>query len=267
MARIRSVKPEFFLDEEVAELSMAARLLFVGLWTLADRDGRLKDRPKRIKVQVLPYDDVEIDDLLDELASAEFIYRYTIGEDKYIQIRSFAKHQRPHPKESSNELPGPDHPEATASREITRQAVEENGRMRGRGNGFLSMDYGDGCSLEPGSKRPFPVPDEEAEPEPPVLTFPVVGSSDEWGLPQSKINEYAETYPGIDALAEARAARQWCIDNPPKRKTARGMPSFLNGWMERAQNRRGGASRGSSTRRSGDLSDLARVAKEKASRL
>ncbi len=48
--------------------------------------------------------------------------------------------------------------------------------------------------------------------------------------------EYAETYPGIDAAAECRKARQWCIDNPAKRKTAKGMTAFLNRWMQKAQN-------------------------------
>lgn len=85
---------------------------------------------------------------------------------------------------------------------------------------------------------------EPEDSEPPILTYPVVGSPDEWGLPQSKLDEYAETYPGIDAMAEARKARQWCVDNPAKRKTARGMTSFLNRWMEKAQNR-GHASRSS----------------------
>jgi len=85
---------------------------------------------------------------------------------------------------------------------------------------------------------------EPEDSEPPILTYPVVGSPDEWGLTQSKLDEYAETYPGINAMAEARKARQWCVDNPAKRKTARGMTSFLNRWMEKAQNR-GHASRSS----------------------
>ena len=54
MSRIRSIKPEFFLDEELAELSPLTRLLFVGLWTLADCEGRLEDRPKRIRAQLHP---------------------------------------------------------------------------------------------------------------------------------------------------------------------------------------------------------------------
>lgn len=80
--------------------------------------------------------------------------------------------------------------------------------------------------------------------EQPVLMFPVVGDSavTEWPLYQSKIDQYRESYPGIDPLAECRKARQWCIDSPAKRKTAGGMTRFLNAWMERAQNSRPKAS-------------------------
>lgn len=96
MSRIRTIKPDFFLNEEVAELSLYARLTFIGLWTLADKEGRLEDRPKRIKAQLLPYDDVDMDALLNELhcASGNFILRYVAQGCAYIQVRNFTKHQR-----------------------------------------------------------------------------------------------------------------------------------------------------------------------------
>lgn len=56
MARIRQIKPEFYLDDELALCSRDARLLFPGLWMLADRAGRLENRPAKIKAQVFPYD-------------------------------------------------------------------------------------------------------------------------------------------------------------------------------------------------------------------
>lgn len=95
--RIRTIKPEFFKDEQLAELSPWARLLFIGLWGLADRDGRLEDRPMRIKVEILPYDDEQdVNILLDELANhtQHFIIRYEAEGKKVIQIRTFTKHQR-----------------------------------------------------------------------------------------------------------------------------------------------------------------------------
>lgn len=108
MARIRTIKPDFFRNEILAELPMPARVLFIGLWTLSDRRGRLEDRPKRIKADVFPYDSVDCEDLLQRLQSAGFIVRYTVehagfGEMKVIQVCNFEKHQRIQGSEAETE--------------------------------------------------------------------------------------------------------------------------------------------------------------------
>jgi hypothetical protein len=103
MARIRTIKPEFFKNEQLADLPMSARLLFIGLWTLADKEGRLEDRPKRIKVELFPYDNLDCDKELSRLQSAGFIERYEVGELKVIQIINFTTHQRITGKESETD--------------------------------------------------------------------------------------------------------------------------------------------------------------------
>lgn len=106
MARSRNIKPSIMENEELAELAPIARLLFIYLWMLADREGRLEDRPKRIAGRALPYDrEADVDDLLNQLASAGFIARYMVGEMALIQIINFAKHQSPHVRETASELP------------------------------------------------------------------------------------------------------------------------------------------------------------------
>lgn len=113
MARARNIKPSFFLNEELADLPYEARLLFIGLWTLADRKGRLEDKPKKIKIQLFPYNDVNCDELLQRLHNEKFIIRYKSdasigldsGEESYIQIVNFAKHQNPHQKEKDSVIP------------------------------------------------------------------------------------------------------------------------------------------------------------------
>jgi hypothetical protein len=110
MARTRSIKPGFFNNEILGELPPLTRLLFIGLWGIADREGRLEDRPKRIRKELLGYDDVtadEVDQMLQSLHDAGFIYRYSIGDKKYIQIVKFTKHQNPHVKEKASEIPPP----------------------------------------------------------------------------------------------------------------------------------------------------------------
>src|SRR5690606_1233069 len=86
VARARNIKPGFFSNDELAEVSPLGRLLFIALWTMADRAGRLEDRPKRIKVEALPYDDCDAESLLSELAERDFILRYARGDRRYIQI-------------------------------------------------------------------------------------------------------------------------------------------------------------------------------------
>lgn len=77
-----------------------------------------------------------------------------------------------------------------------------------------------------------------APPDPVVFIFPVVGPGEkEWPLKQSKVDEYALSFPGVDVLEQCRKLRQWCIDNPTRRKTFTGMPSFLSRNIGREQNR------------------------------
>ena len=106
MARARNIKPSIMENEDLAELPPVARLLFIYLWMLADREGRLEDRPKRIAGRALPYDrEVDVDDLLNRLAGAGFITRYIVGNLAIIQVNNFTKHQSPHVRETASELP------------------------------------------------------------------------------------------------------------------------------------------------------------------
>lgn len=109
MARARTIKPAFFTNEYLSELPYEARLLFIGLWTLADRNGRLEDRPKRIKGALFPFDSFDADNVLTMLADSpeRFIVRYEVDGQRYIQITNFAKHQHVHMKESAGTIPAP----------------------------------------------------------------------------------------------------------------------------------------------------------------
>ena len=107
MSRARNIKPGFFKNDLLAECDPLARILFSGLWCEADREGRLEDRPKRIKVECLPYDDCDVDALLNQLADRGFIVRYVVDNQAYIQISGFTKHQNPHMREAASSIPVP----------------------------------------------------------------------------------------------------------------------------------------------------------------
>lgn len=107
MARARNIKPGFFKNEVLAEMPCENRLLFIGLWTLADREGRLEDRPKRIKMELFAYDSFDVDAMLGRLQIDGFLIRYEVDLIKYIQLVNFVKHQDPHYKEKASEIPPP----------------------------------------------------------------------------------------------------------------------------------------------------------------
>ena len=130
MSRIRSIKPGFFLDDDLAELAPLTRILFAGLWCIADREGRLEDRPKRIKAEVLPYDDHDIDKALQQLHEKGFIIRYEAEGSRYIQVTNFTKHQSPNIKEQASTIPAPYmHDTCTSSCARAAGAGAESGFM------------------------------------------------------------------------------------------------------------------------------------------
>src|SRR6266849_2380469 len=107
MPRARMLKPGFFLNEDLAELPPLVRLLYAGLWTIADREGRLEDRPKRIKNAVLPYDKLDVDAALNKLQELKFVVRYEEQGGRYVWIPAFLKHQHPHVNEPASTIPAP----------------------------------------------------------------------------------------------------------------------------------------------------------------
>lgn len=129
MARIRQIKPSFFINEQLADCSAEARLCFIGLWGIADREGRMEDRPRKIKAEIFPYDSWEVESLLADLNRVGMIVRYEVEGRRYIQIVNFVKHQKPHPKELPSEIPPPPKTEeaqdqTTAGRDQTEQDEE-----------------------------------------------------------------------------------------------------------------------------------------------
>jgi len=155
MSRTRYLKPDFFLDEELADLRIETRMLFAGLWTLADREGRLEDRPKRIKAQIFPWDAVDVEAMLTELAAGLFIQRYEANGKRFIQITNFGKHQRPHIKEAASLIPTPPEPgKAPASTGNARPRTGIYGDFNGDGDGDFN---GDGDASR-GKPRPAAAP-------------------------------------------------------------------------------------------------------------
>lgn len=95
MSRIRSVHPGFFTDEDLVSVSMAARLLFIGIGVEADDKGIFVWKPLTIKMRVFPADNVDVASLLCELVEAGVIKHYAVDGKSYGAIKNFRKYQRP----------------------------------------------------------------------------------------------------------------------------------------------------------------------------
>jgi len=105
MARIRTIKPEFFTDSKVLKLTPLARLFYVSLWCEADKQGRLKWDPDTLKYRYMPADKVRIADLTNELHKSGMIRLYEIDQVVYCDIPGFTKHQVINNRESESSLP------------------------------------------------------------------------------------------------------------------------------------------------------------------
>ena len=105
--KIRSLRPEFFADGRMAQLSPMARILYMGLWCIADDEGRGRYQPKSIEGEVFPHEDVDIRGLLGELVDMGRIVTYQVGAESYFHIPRFTDHQHPNRKVDSRLPPPP----------------------------------------------------------------------------------------------------------------------------------------------------------------
>lgn len=183
MARIRSVKPEFWTDQELAEqTSRDARLLYIGLWNLADEHGRLRGDSRYIKGQLFAYDDDltfdGIDALIGELDKAGKAVRYTVGTVTYLYLPKLGRHQRlepkvvsrlPPPPASAGQLapdadqPAPKGTDVSASHANKSAPDADSSGETVALHGAWSMEQGAGSSTRAGDPGP-PAPPPEAKP-------------------------------------------------------------------------------------------------------
>lgn len=144
MARIRTIKPGFFRHEELFEAEKSSgfplRLIFAGLWTVADREGRFEWKPRAIKLDVLPYDDIDFAAALEALSTHGFIVKYTAGGRTYAHIPSWSKHQQVNVREAKSEIPAPVEASASTCAHMpepvqVRGEQEQEQEQEGKGTG------------------------------------------------------------------------------------------------------------------------------------
>jgi hypothetical protein len=197
--RIRTIKPEFFTHDGIfeaeEETGLPLRLAYIGLWCAADREGRFRWEPRRLRVQILPYDDVDFSRVLDALTTRGFIVRYASDGREFGVIPSFPRHQIINNRERESELPEPlsiniiDACPTRDSREPHAGKAEGKGREGNMEGNKEQGKEGDGSATPPA-----PVP------EKPKRQKFVKPTLDEWVA-------YAKEMP--EPLAENQALGAW----------------------------------------------------------
>lgn len=137
MARIRTIKPEFFTSEDIVRLSPLARIFYIGLWCEADREGKLPWKPFTLKLRYLPADQVDINDIAGELINSGLLFTYEVNNDSYALIPKFLKHQVINMKEAQSKIPYPNSHEFTGihmnSPEFTEKTTGKGKERKGIG--------------------------------------------------------------------------------------------------------------------------------------
>lgn len=194
MARIRSIKPEFWTDEKIVELSPWARLLFIGLWNFADDDGRMVYSPKRAKMQIFPADLVEVSELIGELRRENLVRIYTVDSVEYLEIPGFSRHQKIDRRTASKLPPPPELDEdSTSPAELPRTPPTEGKGREGIGGEGKGKEVG-------GADAPTAYAWEGR-----VIR-----------LTQPDFDKWRQAYAAIpDFLAELQAADDYYAENPP----------------------------------------------------
>ncbi len=160
MARIRTVKPELFRHEELfnaeKESGLPLRLAFIGLFTVCDRAGRFRWKPSAIKLDILPYDVIDIATVLDALVSYGFLVKYGLADHLYGCILSFPKHQVINNREKDSELPEySEEFDASPTREprVPHASTTRLKQDQAEGKGREGNKEGEGKGIDAGASR------------------------------------------------------------------------------------------------------------------
>lgn len=235
MARTREIKPAFFKNDTLAECDPLARLLFAGLWTLADCQGRLECRPLRIKAEILPYDNCNINELLGQLQSHGFIDVYESQGVRIIEIPKFCDHQRPHPKEPESGLPAREDGQAVNFHGESRP-VNDEPEIKTASCAFPSSNPSILQSSNPPPAPTKPLPRQRSKPTDSIRWSIESG----WeGITDADRAEWAEAYPAADLRVELAKASAWLKANPRKAKKSNWRKWLTTTWLTRCQDRGG----------------------------
>ncbi|ENV3661118.1 hypothetical protein ACFJ57_003098 [Salmonella enterica] len=276
MARIRTIKPEFWTDEDLSEVSEPACLLALGLLNYADDEGYFNANPKLIKASVFPLREpsVPITVQLRELSDCGYISLFSTSDGKnFGVINNFQKHQVINkPKESKIkelDLIPYEYGSGTVSIPPGMDQGMDQGKDQGKDQNLLRGAEkisppppeenleSCGLNLHDGTRpahagperRPLSagVPEMPRPDDPEFIRLPLNDGS-EFSVTESLVSEFVALYPAVDVRQALRNQRGWLLSDQRRRKTARGIKKFITCWLAKDQNRGGNRGRDSPPR-------------------
>lgn len=218
----RIIKESIRTSDSINELSWFEECLFYRLIVSCDDYGRFDGRPAIIKGSCFPLKDGvttnNIEKALSKLVSAGLVKRYVVDGKPYLSLPSWGQHQTT--RAAKSKYPNPDDGEMITS--------ENNCMQINADVPVFENDIRNRNTINDNNKRGAETPLADVEP----ITL---NDGTEWVCPLADYEEYRRLYPGVDIDKAFREMRAWCKSNPAKRKTARGIKRFVNGWLSRQQ--------------------------------
>lgn len=222
MARIRTVKPDFWRDEDLSKVSAEAALLAIGLLNHADDEGYFNANPKLIESDVFPLRELSgsVTVLIEELRGIGYVKVFSGSDGKrYGHVVNFEKHQVINKKNASKIKGLCLVPEECGSPTVVLPVgMERKGREK----------EGKRDSAEP-----------QSDSTPAIVSVPLVDKT-EYGVTQAEIDEWSQAYPAVNVVQQLREMRAWSLANTAQRKTRRGFHAFVVRWLAKEQDKSGG---------------------------
>lgn len=223
MARIRTIKPEFFRHEELyqaeQEEGLPLRVAFAGLWTACDKAGRFRWQPRQLKLDCLPFDDVDFSRVLDALWSRGFLVKYEVDGRQFGFVPSWDRHQFVNNKERASDLPEPNENNILTRGERVNVACETRGDKEREGE---SKGKGTDSRSRPVTR----LTDEEFEKF--KRAYPRRKGSQPWQPARKKLDTLIAN--GVTTLDEVVSALQRFIGFDPDKRDTEFIPQAVK-WL------------------------------------
>ena len=215
MARNRMIKKEFWTDDKCIELTITERLFFIGMWNFADDEGLIANKPKQMKAQIFPVDDMTHGAINEMLMRLQELGLIVFGNDNtLIKIKNWSRHQKINrPTPSVYAFTKVINEDSMSNHEPLTTNIKED---KGKEDNIKEKNI----SLEP--KKPKTKP---------LLPYADRVNQFYDGLSKDKdyLNQLKEAYPNVDIGQQIKASKMWLLSNTNKAK--KNFKRFVNTWM------------------------------------